>query len=85
MRPFLAAVFLALPFAAMAQAPTPGYPAPLRGVITRDQFIQRATQVAAQRFDAIDANHTGVVTRAQLRAWRQAHQGQGAGQPPASP
>jgi hypothetical protein len=68
------------------------------GWITRDQFVQRATQHAAaanrdpqraaQRagavFDQIDVNHTGVITQAQLRAWRQAHArpaGGGAPQP----
>ncbi len=45
--------------------------------ITRDQFIQRASLAAAHRFDAIDVNHIGVITREQVRAWRQSHQGQG--------
>jgi len=70
----------------------PGLP----GWITRDQYIQRAmerataanrdpqraAQYAAAVFDQIDVNHTGVVTQAQLRAWRQAHaHPAGAGQP----
>jgi hypothetical protein len=55
--------------------------------ITRDQFVQRAVQratrqnrdpqLAAQRagavFEQIDVTHTGVVTQAQIRAWREAH------------
>jgi hypothetical protein len=66
------------------------------GAITRAQYVQRAMQrasagghnpqVAAQRagavFDQIDVYHTGVITRAQLRAWRQAHaRPAGGGQP----
>ena len=85
MRAALATLFLALPLSAMAQPAPTGAPPPDRGVITRDQFIQRAVQMAGQRFDAIDTNHTGSITRAQLRAWRQAHQGQGYGRPPAPP
>ena len=76
--------------------PPQGYGGAPPGWITRDQFIQRAMQRAAaanrdpQRaaqnagavFDQIDVNHTGVVTQAQLRAWRQAHaHPAGAGQP----
>jgi hypothetical protein len=72
-----------------------GAPAPA-GWITRDQYIQRAMQRAAalnrdpqraaQRagavFDQIDVNHSGVITQAQLRAWRQAHAHPGGGQQP---
>jgi hypothetical protein len=47
-------------------------------VITREEFVQRAAQMAGRRFDMIDTAHTGTVTMAQLRAWREAHQGQGA-------
>jgi hypothetical protein len=68
------------------------------GTVTRTQFIQRVMrrataanrdpQLAAQRagavFDQIDVNHAGVVSRAQIDAWRQAHpRPAGAGQPPA--
>jgi hypothetical protein len=74
-----------------------GYGAPA-GWITRDQYIQQAMQratatnrdpqQAAQHagavFDEIDVNHTGVLTRAQIRAWQQAHaHPAGADQPPA--
>ncbi len=72
-----------------------GAPAPA-GWITRDQYIQRAMQRAAainrdpqraaQRagavFDQIDVNHSGVITQAQLRAWRQARAHPGGAQPP---
>ena len=44
------------------------------GGITRDQFIQRAKDRAAQRaaarFDQIDANHDGILGRDEVRAWR---------------
>jgi hypothetical protein len=72
-----------------------GAPAPA-GWITRDQYVQRAMQHAAaanrdpqraaQRaagvFDQIDVNHSGVITQAQLRAWRQAHARPAGGGPP---
>jgi hypothetical protein len=76
--------------------PSPAYGGAPAGWITRDQYIQRAMQRAtaanrdpqraAQRagavFDQIDVNHTGVVTQAQIQAWRQAHaRPPGAGQP----
>ncbi len=81
MRLVLATFLVALPLAAIAQpAPSPA-PGPGRGAITRDQFIQRASDAAARRFDAIDVNHTGSITRDQMRAWRQAHPGPGAGGP----
>jgi hypothetical protein len=76
MRLVLATLLAAVPLAAMGQtAPSPG-----QGVITRDQFIQRATNAAGRVFDAIDVGHTGSITRAQLRAWRQSHQGAGRAQ-----
>lgn len=79
MRLVLATLLAAMPLAAMAQtAPPPG-----QGVITRDQFIQRATAMAGRTFDAIDVGHTGTITRAQLRAWRESHRG--AGGPQAQP
>ena len=47
------------------------------GGITRDQFIQRAKdragQRAAARFDQMDANHDGILDRAEIRAWRSEH------------
>jgi hypothetical protein len=69
--------------------PPPGAypPSEPRGAITRDQFVQRAVdratkaqkdpQKAAERagarFDQMDTGHTGVLTRAQMKAWRAAH------------
>jgi hypothetical protein len=45
--------------------------------ITRDQFIQRAKDRAAERagarFDQMDADHDGVLDRAEMRAWRTQH------------
>ncbi len=80
---FTAAVLSLLSLSAMAQsAPPPGgFGA---GGITRDQFVQRAAEAAGRRFDAIDTSHAGVITRAQIRAWHDAHQGSGVGQPPIS-
>jgi hypothetical protein len=56
------------------------------GGITRDQFIQRAKDRAAQRaatrFDQMDTDHDGVVDRAELRAWRSQHPRNAAAQPP---
>ena len=47
------------------------------GGITRDQFIQRAKDRAAERagtrFDQMDADHDGVLDRAEMRAWRTQH------------
>jgi hypothetical protein len=47
------------------------------GGLTRDQFVQRAKDRAAQRaaarFDQMDADHDGVLDRAEIRAWRNQH------------
>ena len=47
------------------------------GGITRDQYIQRAKDRAAERagarFDQMDADHNGVLDRAEIRAWRTQH------------
>ena len=86
MRLTLATLLFAAPLAAMAQpAPSGPPPAPTRGVITRDQFVQRAATMAGQRFDAIDVNHTGSITRAQLRAWRESQRAPADGRTAASP
>jgi Ca2+-binding EF-hand superfamily protein len=79
MRLALATLLATLPLAAMAQTVPPQG----QGVITRDQFIQRATAMAGRTFDAIDVSHTGSITRDQLRAWRQSHRG--AGRPQTQP
>jgi hypothetical protein len=78
-------------------APGYGQPPIAGGDITRAQFVARAQQRAEthnrdpQRaaaragiiFDQIDVNHTGIISRDQLRAWREAHRPpQGAGAPP---
>ena len=77
------------PPAGYGAPPAQGYgaPPPEGPGITRAQYVQRAMaraerqgrdpQRAAQRagaaFDQIDVNHTGVITRDQIRAWRAAH------------
>jgi len=57
-------------------APAPSAPAG-NGGITRDQFIQRAKDRAAERagarFDQMDADHDGILDRAEMRAWRTQH------------
>jgi hypothetical protein len=68
-------------------APAPSAPTGNRG-ITRDQFIERAKDRAAQRagarFDQMDADHDGVLDRAEMRAWRNQHP-RHAGAPPSQP
>ena len=61
-------------------------PAPTgSGGITRDQFIQRAKDRAAERagarFDQMDADHDGVLDRAEIRAWRTQHPRHAGAQP----
>ena len=78
------------PAAAWAQTPYPAAPPGNGGamgdrVITRDQFVQHAAQMAGRRFDMIDVNHTGTVTMSQVRAFRAAHQGQVGGRPSGGP
>jgi hypothetical protein len=57
-------------------APAPSTPTG-NGGITRDQFIQRAKDRAAERagarFDQMDADHDGTLDRAEIRAWRTQH------------
>jgi|SRR5689334_22048303 hypothetical protein len=66
------------PQIAAAESTAAAPPAPTgSGGITRDQFIQRAKdragQRAATRFDQMDADHDGVLDRAEMRAWRGQH------------
>lgn len=72
--PQTAAVDSAAP--ALAAPPAPAATTPAGG-ITRDQFIQRAKDRAAQRaaarFDQMDADHNGVVDRDEIRTWRSQH------------
>jgi hypothetical protein len=64
--------------AAAPTAPTATLPtnSPAGG-ITRDQFIQRAKDRAAQRaaarFDQMDTDHDGILDRNEIRAWRSQH------------
>jgi len=55
------------------------------GGITRDQFIERAKDRAAQRagarFDQMDTDHDGVLDRAEIRAWRTQHPRHAGAQP----
>ena len=72
------ATFVALvPIASYAQSA----PQTAARGITRDEFVQRAAEMAGRRFDEIDTTHAGVITRDQLRAWRQAHAAQPGAQP----
>jgi len=68
-------------------APAPSAPAGSGG-ITRDQFIERAKDRAAQRagvrFDQMDTDHDGVLDRAEMHAWRTEHQ-RHASAPPSQP
>ena len=86
-----------LPAAAFAQnhsqtaaidsaAPAVAAPAPSSDTgITRAQYLQRAQERAAQRagarFDQMDANHDGVLDRAEIRAWRSQHRRHASVQP----
>jgi EF-hand domain len=42
---------------------------PPPGAISREQYVERAARNAGRRFDKIDVNHTGYITREQLRAF----------------
>jgi hypothetical protein len=68
-----------------AAAPPPATAPATSGGLTRDQFIQRAKdragQRAAARFDQMDANHDGVLDRAEMGAWRSAHPRRSRNQP----
>lgn len=59
----------------MAAAPAAKTPAP-EG-ISRDDYIAKARTTAekraATRFDAMDANHDGILTKAEIAAYRAAH------------
>lgn len=68
-----------------AAAPAGAAPAAPRargGDITRDDYIERAKQNAARRFDAMDANHDGVLTADERRTYRDSHRRQRAGSQP---
>ncbi|HTV88207.1 MAG TPA: hypothetical protein VME41_04250 [Stellaceae bacterium] len=60
--------------AAPGASATADRPAPRRGGdITRDQYIERAKEAAARRFDRMDTDHDGILTAAERRAYREAH------------
>jgi ABC-type sugar transport system substrate-binding protein len=64
---------MATPAAPSATTSTPG---PAQG-ISRDDYIAKfrdaAEKRAATRFDAMDANHDGVLTKEEIAAYRAAH------------
>lgn len=85
--PLAVVVMLALAGAASAQSPAPqpnpspppaaAAPAPAPQGITRDDYIAKARDAAAKRaatrFDAMDADHDGVLTPDETAAYRAAH------------
>jgi hypothetical protein len=82
---------LMLSSAAIAQAPSPtgatapsDTPSPADG-ISRDDYIAKARDTAskraATRFDAMDANHDGVLTKDELAAYRATHPRKRAAEP----
>jgi len=54
------------------------------GGVTREQYLQRAQDRAAQRaaarFDQMDVNHDGILDRTEVRAWRSQHSRRAAAQ-----
>jgi hypothetical protein len=83
----LGLVALAWPAAVSAQtAAAPAATAAVArrgGDITRDQYIERARRNAERRFDRMDADHDGVLTAAERRAYREAHRRRRASAAPA--
>src|ERR1700755_2250343 len=73
-----------------APAAAPARPAAEPHGISRQQYVDRAQERAGQRaashFDQMDANHDGVLDRAEIRAWRSQHPRRAAAQPaPSAP
>ncbi len=76
---------LSLSVTALAQSPTPApspappaaVPAPAPQGIARDDYIAKARDAAekraATRFDAMDANHDGILTPDEVAAYHAAH------------
>jgi hypothetical protein len=68
-----------------APAASPTRPATEARSITRQQYVDRAQERAGQRatsrFDQMDADHDGVLDRAEIRAWRSQHPRRAAAQP----
>jgi hypothetical protein len=72
--------------AAVENSPAASAPAASRPIgITREQYLQRAQERAAQRagarFDQMDTDHDGVLDRAEIRAWRAQHPRRATAQP----
>ena len=69
---------------ATAQAQSDPQTAAGGGGVTREQYLQRAQDRAAQRagarFDQMDANHDGILDRTEVRAWRSQHSRRAAAQ-----
>lgn len=60
-----------------AEPPNPAAAAPPASGIARDDYIAKyrdaAAKRAATRFDEMDANHDGVLTKDEIAAYRAAH------------
>jgi hypothetical protein len=74
------------PQTAAVESAAPAASAPAgNGGITRDQFIERAKDRAAQRagarFDQMDTDHDGALDRTEIRAWRTQHPRHAGAQP----
>lgn len=57
---------------AASQAPA-AHAAARGGDITRDDYVEHAKRLAEKRFDRMDADHDGILTADERRAWRDAH------------
>ena len=72
-----AALMIMLPGAAIAQTPPAPAAASAPDGITRDDYVAKAREAAQKRaetrFDAMDANHDGVLTKDEIAAYRAAH------------
>src|SRR5690242_19264911 len=83
-----AAVGNLAPAAEPSTASTASTASPAMGGIAREQYLQhareRAEQRAAAQFDQMDANHDGILERAEIRTWRSQHP-RGAAVQPAQP
>ena len=88
----IVAVMIGLSSAALAQTPAPSASAAPsaaastpEGGISRDDYIAKARAAAekraATRFDAMDANHDGVLTKDEIAAYRAAHPRKKVGEP----
>ena len=73
----IVATLLALPVSGLAQtAPPASAPAAAAAKpqgISREDYIKRAADSAAARFDRMDTDHDGVLTRDESRAYRESH------------